>query len=67
MRLILQKPQWDHTVTGRKGRSAGKVRGAPDQVRSWRKAQPSRTNVQARPAMALAGEKGARGRFPEKE
>lgn len=35
MRLILQKPQWDHTVTGRKRRASGKFRGAPDQTRSW--------------------------------
>lgn len=38
MRLIIRKPQWDHTVTGRKGRASGKGRGAPDQVRNREKA-----------------------------
>jgi hypothetical protein len=50
MRMTFQKPQWDHTVTGRKGRTSGKAAGAPDRPLSWRKAHPAPGNAPVKPA-----------------
>ena len=40
MRLTFQKPQWDHTVTGRKGRASGKGAGALERGRMTRDTGP---------------------------
>lgn len=58
MRMTFQKPQWDHTVTGRKGRTSGKVAGAPDQAQSWR--SPSSAGKRTSEARkAIVGPSGA--------